>query len=87
MNMNRFNSINLTDSTVVESRELPNIKNLHISGNVSQTQSVNINKSLQTFNKNLKSIAINNPFNNSFVSKKVLNNSIDVIKQSKRNVD
>lgn len=85
--MNRFNSINLTDSTVVESRELPNIRNFNNSVNVSQSQSVNINKSLQAFNKNLKSIAINNPFNNSFVSRKALNNSIDVIKHSKRNVD
>lgn len=91
MNINRFNTVNLTDSTLVESRELPNIKNSFNNinnSNVSQSQSVNINKSLKKFNKNLKSINKNDLdiFNNS-LNRKALNNSIDVIKQSKRNVD
>lgn len=91
MNINRFNTVNLTDSTLVESRDLPNINNSFNNinnSNVSQSQSVNINKSLKKFNKNLKSINKNDLdiFNNS-LNRKALNNSIDVIKQSKRNVD
>lgn len=85
MNMNRFNTVNMTDSTVVESRELPNIKG-SINNSVNVGQSVSIHKSLKVFNKNLKSIN-DNPFHNSFLTRKALNNSVGEVKQSKRNID